>query len=71
MRETPVTGDVFKHFKGNLYTILAVAHEADLGIDFVVHKGADGRVWTRSLSNFLGTKELADGPVTRFVKVSV
>lgn len=67
MRAPPSEGQRYKHFKGNVYTIICVAHEADLGIDFVVHRGPDGRIWTRSLTNFLGTKNLDQaGEVIRF-----
>lgn len=66
MRAAPKTGEVYRHFKGNVYEIIAVARENDMEVDFVVHKGLhDGRVWTRSLANFLGDR---DG-VTRFQKL--
>lgn len=69
MRSTPKAGQAYRHFKGRTYTVLSIAHEADLDIEFVIHQGEDGRIWARSMSNFLGFKETDQGLVTRFTEV--
>lgn len=66
-------GQVYKHFKGGEYTIVAVGlNEPDLE-PLVHYRDANdeyGVVWTRQLHVFTG-RALVDGEfVTRFVQIS-
>ena len=50
-------GSVWTHQNGHRYEIIGLAREQDLCVFFVVHKGLhDGRLWVRSLANFLDFK---------------
>ena len=62
-----IVGGVYKHFKGNVYTLLEVAKHCETLIEFAVYKGLhNSEVWVRPLSEFVG--KTADG-VKRFVKI--
>ena len=42
-RETPNTGEIWKHFKGNCYTILAVGHHSETKEQLVVYFDLSGK----------------------------
>ena len=42
-RETPNTGEIWKHFKGNCYTILAVGHHSETKERMVVYYDTSGK----------------------------
>ena len=42
-RETPNTGEIWKHFKGNCYTILAVGHHSETKEQLVVYYDLSGK----------------------------
>ena len=42
-RETPNTGEIWKHFKGNCYTILAVGHHSETKDQLVVYYDLSGK----------------------------
>ena len=42
-RETPNTGDTWKHFKGNCYMILAVGHHSETKEQLVVYYDLTGK----------------------------
>lgn len=49
-------GDVFRHFKGNMYEVVAIARDCEDLKEIVVYRNIDkGDVWTRPLDNFLET----------------
>lgn len=67
----PVPGQTWRHWKGGLYTIVALAHEEATG-DVVVVYQSDALLtqWARPLSAFLGRVKQTDGPsVLRFTLV--
>jgi len=48
----------FRHYKGGLYFVIAVATDSDRkkdGDDLVIYRGTDGRVWYRPLTEFTET----------------
>ena len=50
-------GNTFRHQNGLDYVVMTVARDEDAGVYMVVHQGIhDGRVWVRTVSNFLGMK---------------
>jgi len=48
----PVVGQVYRHFKGNIITIMAIAKHTETLEEMVVYNH-DGEVWVRPLSMFL------------------
>lgn len=74
MREVK-TGEYYRHFKGNLYEVMAVARDAGTEEKMVVYRDLEDeeKVWVRSLEEFLGetdTEKYPDaGQKYRFEKV--
>lgn len=57
MSGMPLPGDVFRHLNGYKYEVIAIARDDYSGQDLVIHKGLhDGRIWSRPLVNFNGSK---------------
>lgn len=54
-RENPLPGELYRHFKGNLYQIITVAREATCGEPYVVYQALYGAfgIWVRPLKNFM------------------
>lgn len=53
---TPKQGEIYKHFKGNLYEVLAIAKHTETMEDMVVYKETEGeKVYVRPLSMFVST----------------
>lgn len=59
--QIPKQGEIYKHFKGDLYEVLAVAKHTETMEDMVVYKDAEGEnVYVRPLSMFVNGFELQD-----------
>lgn len=51
----PVPGELWRHFKGGTYRVVAVATEEDTGRALVVYESvADGTTWARALGRWMG-----------------
>lgn len=48
-----MVGHTYKHFKGNIYTVVDVAIEANNEYVVVVYRSDDNRTWVRSLTDFV------------------
>ena len=66
----------YKHFKGNLYEVIAIAKHSETLEEFVVYKAlyeSDktkfGQVWIRPKSMFLEQVEVNNKKVPRFEKI--
>lgn len=66
----------YKHFKGNIYQVIAVGKHSETAEDLVVYKGlydgphGYGAVWIRPVPMFLETIERDDKIVRRFAPIS-
>lgn len=71
-RQTVVSGQYYKHFKGNLYQIIDVATHSETMETYVVYRALYGeeKLWVRPLELFLSDKEVDGKHIKRFVLVS-
>lgn len=56
MRNIPQEGEMYRHFKGNEYQIIAVAEHSEDGAQMVVYKAlyGEGKCYVRPLDMFMG-----------------
>lgn len=47
--DTPLVGGVYRHYKGGLYVVVAIATMEGSKERCVVYRGSDGHVWVRPL----------------------
>lgn len=62
----------YRHYKGNLYEVIATArHSEHLDEFFVVYRpvATPDATWIRPLAMFIETVDLPDGPTPRFAPV--
>jgi len=65
----PQKGDIWRHYKGNLYSVLYVAIDATSSLQQVVYQNeVGGTVWSRPLSDWMSQVCNAEypKPVQRF-----
>lgn len=65
-RSLPQPGETWQHFKGNIYTIIGIAKDAETEEQHVVYKSLDGIIWMRPLDNFM--QVLGDKDGTNFYR---
>lgn len=53
----PRPGEKYRHHSGRVYQVEQVVAEEEHGIQ-VIHRGEDGKLWTRRLENFVGLNDL-------------
>ncbi len=63
-------GDVFRHFKGNVYKVIALARDCEDLSEVVVYQNVDKLdTWVRPLDNFLETVTRDGKSFKRFEKI--
>lgn len=66
--QTPRVGDIYKHFKGNQYKIVAIGKHSETEEDCVVYEALYGEhlIWIRPLKMFFEEVEVEGKKVPRF-----
>lgn len=64
MRDIPKAGQIYKHFKGNSYQIVAIAKHSETGEQMVVYQPlyAEGDIYVRPLDMFMSPVDKAKYP---------
>ena len=63
-------GKIYKHYKGNLYKIIALAKHSESGEDMIVYQNIEkGDIWVRPKSMWNEVIELGRKKVLRFTLV--
>jgi hypothetical protein len=66
----PQDGDLYRHYKGGQYVIVATGFLEDTEAPCVVYKSLEKNIiWVRTAKNFLETIEHDCRPVARFTKI--
>lgn len=55
----PRPGEKYRHHSGRVYQVEQVVAEEEHGVQ-VIHRGEDGKLWTRRLENFVGLNDLGE-----------
>ncbi len=73
MKSTIEIGATYKHYKGNLYKVLAVAKHSETQEDLVVYIAlyGNGQIWARPASMWNETVEKDGQKMKRFTKVEI
>lgn len=63
-------GTKLKHYKGGLYTVIAVATESETGNEVIVYQNdADKRIWVRPIDMFYEDVYYKFESVARFIVI--
>lgn len=64
------SGGLYRHFKGNIYEIIAIAKDCEDLKEIVVYRNVEkGDIWTRPLDNFCETVTRDGRTFKRFEKI--
>jgi hypothetical protein len=67
MEEILILNGVYEHFKGGLYSVIAVALDSSNKKKVVVYQNLeDGKIWTRDFEEFIGEKDIDGIKIKRF-----
>lgn len=71
MNELPKKGELYRHYKGNVYRVLFLAKHTETLEDLVVYGDVENEstVWCRPLKMFMETIEKDGKRIERFEKV--
>lgn len=67
MKPKPQPGQIYKHFKGNFYKVIAIARDHETGKENVVyHSNMTDIIWVRPLDDWLKDVRVSGKTLTRF-----
>lgn len=72
VQAVPKSFDVWRHHNGNEYLVLELANESERQEEYprtVVYRGANGKTWAKTLTNFLDKMTLVHSAETREAKI--
>ena len=66
--ENPIKGGKYRHFKGHIYKVTGIAHNADTLEEMVVFRATtdDRQLWVQPLEKFLGKEKVGGKMISRF-----
>ncbi len=66
------SGEIYRHFKGNVYEVVAVGRHSETLEQYVVYRAlsGDGEVWIRPLIMFTEQIQQGDALIPRFKKIT-
>jgi len=69
----PISPGTYKHFKGNIYEVIATATHSETLEEMVIYRplDGDGSFWVRPLAMWDELVEHQGEPVRRFVRIDV
>ncbi len=72
MEREVTVGGIYRHFKGNMYEVLAIGRHSETLEPLVVYRAlyGEGGVWVRPLENFTETVTREGKTCARFEKIS-
>ena len=63
----PNPGEIYRHYKGNVYQVLGVGLHTETLEELVVYKAVEGnQIWVRPLSMWQESVQTAEGSILRF-----
>ncbi len=71
MAEVIQIGARYRHYKGNEYTVLAIARHSETLEEMVVYKAlyGDGQIWVRPCRMFIESVTVNGTPFPRFLRI--
>lgn len=69
----PKPGEVYRHYKGGLYTVIGIGQHTESGERLVAYRDDDGKIWFRPVSMFsdlVSDPKTIGGLVRRFIRLT-
>ena len=61
-REKPKAGEVWKHFKGGVYQILAIGQDTETSEERIMYQDIDGKIHDREMTMFMSPATIEHNP---------
>lgn len=68
MKNRILVGANYRHFKGGIYLLKAIAKHSETLEELVMYQGQNGDLWVRPLNNFLETVNRDGKSFLRFTR---
>lgn len=72
MNNIPKQGDIYRHYKGNLYKVLLIAKHTETEEDMIIYRSIDHNkpIWARPLSIWNETVQYKNKKIPRFKRIA-